>query len=428
VLLALTSLFLALLACEVALRWVFVAAVPLGGRAPLDIRVAGGEIRVRQREYETWHRYNRFAFRDAEFRTASLDEATVLVLGDSFAEGLGVSAEARFSSLLVPRLQPMWPGRRVRVVNAGQIGTAPSNYLDNLAEFGMALRPDVVVLTVYAGNDFFHGRALAGWHRTVQEHFQPPAAPSWAFGYVRRAMAFAGGDHDALVRRLHGADLWSIVFGGPIDENRYRALLAPLKVTDAELQAATEPMNPAVLGDFHAGLLNPAIFIEAVTARVAHARGQRPTKLMTARYADVRGIARGIARARDILAARDSRLIVLVVPDVFDVMPDAFTAFLRGLAITPNLRMRIARRLGRQLVTVLERRGIAVADLRAPLVDASEPTYWVMDGHLNPAGHRIVADVVAGMLGGGVSRAPIIPLARARSAGVDRDGGATPDP
>ena len=62
--------------------------------------------------------------------------------------------------------------------------------------------------------------------------------------------------------------------------------------------------------------------------------------------------------------------------------------------------MRIARRLGRELVTVLAPQGIAVADLRPDLVNAPEPTYFVMDGHLNPAGHRIVADAVVRMLGG----------------------------
>lgn len=394
-LLALASLALALGACELALRWAFTAPVPIGARSPLGLRVAGGEVRVRQREYDTWHRYNRFAFRDEELRAASGDEALVLVLGDSFAEGLGVDVAARFSSLLGERLRPLWPGRPLRVVNAGQLGTAPGDYLDNLADFGVALRPALVVIAVYAGNDFFRGAVLARWRRPIAERFAPPAAPSWPFGYLRRAAGFGAGDRTALVRRLRGEALWPLVFGGPIAYERYRTLLASAGVSDAELRDATRAMDPALLADFYAGLLNPATLIEAVGARVARARGERPTKLMTARYADVRGIVRALARARDVLAAHGARLVVLVVPDVHDVMPEAHATFLRRLAVGPSLRMQVAAPLGRKLVALLARKGIAVADPRVPLAEAPEPTYHVMDGHLNAAGHRIVADVIA---------------------------------
>jgi hypothetical protein len=396
-LLALGSLALALVLCELALRWVFVAAVPLGAQSPLGLRVAGGDVRVHQREYDTRHRYNRFAFRDDDFdfTAPAPDEVRILVLGDSFAEGLGVDADARFSSLLAERLHR---GRRVRVINAGQIGTAPVDYLDNLADFGMALHPLVVVITVYAGNDFFRGAALARWDRAVQRTLPPPS-PSWLFGYLRRAAALVAGDRTALVRRLHGADLWPLVFGGPIDAGRYRTLLDGL-ATDAEIDAATRAMDPALLADFHAGLVNPATLVEAIGARVAAARGERTSKLMTARYADVRGLARGFARAGALLHGSGAELVVLVVPDVHDVMPVAHTAFLRRLAVKPSLRMRIAARLDRKLVAVLQRKHVTVADPRARLADAPEPTYHVMDGHLNAAGHRIVADVLARALGG----------------------------
>jgi hypothetical protein len=404
-LLALGSLAVALVIFELGLRWVFVAAVPLGARSPLGLRVAGGEVRVHQREYDTRHRYNRFAFRDDDFMAPAGEEARVLVLGDSFAEGLGVDADARFSTLLADRLRPLWPAWRLRMVNAGQIGTAPADYLENLAEFGVALRPAVVVITVYVGNDFVNGAALAHWQRPIRETFPSTAAkPSWFLGYVRRAASFVAGDRAALTRRLRGADLWPLVFGGPIDAGRYRTLLEGLHVTDAEMQAATAAMDPALLADFDAGLLNPAMLVEAIAARVASARGQRPTKTMTARYADVRGVARGLMRAGDLLTAHGGRLVVLVVPDVHDVMPEAHAAFLRRLAEAPSLRMRVAGRLGRKLVAVLRQKGITVADPRARLADSAEPTYHVMDGHLNAAGHRIVADVVAGALGASLQR------------------------
>ena len=351
-------------------------------------------MRVHQREYDTRHRYNRFAFRDDDVVAPATDDARVLVLGDSFAESVDVGARFSIRSSTVSRALA---GRRVRVVNAGQIGTAPADFEN--PPTSASRHPAVVVITVYAGNDF---SAAPRWRAGVPRcRSLPPdaAAPSWLFGYVRRAGAFVAGDRTALVRRLRGVDLWPLVFGGPIDEGRYRTLLAGLGVTEAEIQAATRAMDPALLADFYAGLVNPATLVEAIGERVTAVRGRPPSKLMTARYADVRGLARGFARARDLLATRDGRLVVVVVPDVHDVMPAAHTAFLRRLAVTPSLRMRIAARLGRKLAAVLERKGITVADPRAELVGASVPTYYVMDGHLNAAGHRIVADVVARALG-----------------------------
>ena len=142
----------------------------------------------------------------------------MLVLGDSFAEGLGVDVDARFSSLLADRLRALWPARRVRVINAGQIGTAPADYLDNLAAFGVALRPAVVVITVYAGNE--------SSECAVGALAQPCTRPFRRLRPRHLGSSVLGGPGPSSPRSYGGpaaarAGLGA-VFGGPIDEGRYR--------------------------------------------------------------------------------------------------------------------------------------------------------------------------------------------------------------
>lgn len=71
----------------------------------------------------------------------------VVVLGDSFAEGSGVSDE-----------HP-WPVRLafasgLTVDNLGMSGYDPLHYLESLKDVGLALKPRIVLCLIYEGNDF----------------------------------------------------------------------------------------------------------------------------------------------------------------------------------------------------------------------------------------------------------------------------------
>ena len=71
----------------------------------------------------------------------------VVVLGDSFAEGSGVSDEQGWPVLLAGT-----SGRQV--YNLGMSGTSPAGYLDLLKEYAFPLRPKIVLCMLYEGNDF----------------------------------------------------------------------------------------------------------------------------------------------------------------------------------------------------------------------------------------------------------------------------------
>ncbi len=79
--------------------------------------------------------------------TTTLSTCDVVVLGDSFAEGTGVSDESVWPVLLGHK-------RGWTVCNLAMSGTSPLMYLDILRQYGLALKPKIVICLLYEGNDF----------------------------------------------------------------------------------------------------------------------------------------------------------------------------------------------------------------------------------------------------------------------------------
>jgi len=81
------------------------------------------------------------------FRNPSaVDEADVVILGDSFAEGSRVDDD----EVWVRRVAAL-TGRSI--YNLAVSGTSPRNYLNHLLAFGLDLKPKVVLCMIYEGND-----------------------------------------------------------------------------------------------------------------------------------------------------------------------------------------------------------------------------------------------------------------------------------
>jgi len=71
----------------------------------------------------------------------------ILVIGDSFTEGSGVSDEQVWPVLLAKKSEKA-------VYNLSISGGHPGTYLESLKQFGLALSAKVVLCTLYEGNDF----------------------------------------------------------------------------------------------------------------------------------------------------------------------------------------------------------------------------------------------------------------------------------
>jgi len=88
-------------------------------------------------------RTDRFGFRNA----VDAESCDIVALGDSFAEGSGVSDEHPWPVRLA-----VMSGRTV--CNLGMSGYDPLHYLESLMEAGLPRRPRMVLCMIYEGNDF----------------------------------------------------------------------------------------------------------------------------------------------------------------------------------------------------------------------------------------------------------------------------------
>jgi hypothetical protein len=377
---------------ELGLRAFFVAPASLAAHYPLGQGIAGAELRLEQREYEVHLRYNRHGFRDEEIPPAKgAGELRILCLGDSFVEGVGVAVEDRFCDVAERELARR-RGGPVVAINAGQMATGPIEYFHNLLDFGIALEPDLVVVAIFAGNDFMGGRRLLRSEREVSPRL--PERPAWwASSYVARGLAQLLSSQTYLVRNLRGKGVWQAAFGVPVGRSLYLEKLSFLAVTPDELDAAAARMDPALVADFMAGRLNPTYFIQAVALTVVTLRGDEPPpRPYTER--DVAGLVHLLERSRVLLAERGIELVVLVIPHVHETHRADHIAFLQALAIEPPPQLLQLPDLRRDLVAQLEATGLRVVDLTEALRTAAALPFHVMDGHFDELGHRIAADAL----------------------------------
>jgi hypothetical protein len=79
----------------------------------------------------------------------------VIVVGDSFIEALSAPIESGFTQQLEQLLQSEVRDQRVEVINLGVGGIGPAQYLRILETKGMAYHPDVVIMSVFPDNDFW---------------------------------------------------------------------------------------------------------------------------------------------------------------------------------------------------------------------------------------------------------------------------------
>ncbi|MBI3028038.1 MAG: SGNH/GDSL hydrolase family protein [Candidatus Rokubacteria bacterium] len=94
---------------------------------------------------------------------------TYVALGDSTVSGVGATdPERNYVSRLYERLRSAYPA--ARVVNLGVSGATAANVVDGQLERAVALRPDLVTLSI-GPNDVTRGRAAAEYEQDLETIF-----------------------------------------------------------------------------------------------------------------------------------------------------------------------------------------------------------------------------------------------------------------
>jgi hypothetical protein len=141
----------------------------------------------RETSKPVWVQLNKFGFRSPPV-TPEKPAGTfrIMMLGDSYLEGMQVPMEQVVSERLRACLERRLPGRRVEVINAGNMGWGQAEQSLFLNREGWRFSPDLVVAFLYLGNDL-----TDNWYRTgsrVRPSYEvrgdslvlhPPYLPAW---------------------------------------------------------------------------------------------------------------------------------------------------------------------------------------------------------------------------------------------------------
>jgi lysophospholipase L1-like esterase len=90
---------------------------------------------------------------DEEIGAKAVGEQRILILGDSLVLSVQVPFEQTFGELLEAELNARSNGLRYRVINAGVQGYGPVEELIFFKRIAASVQPDLVITTVFVGND-----------------------------------------------------------------------------------------------------------------------------------------------------------------------------------------------------------------------------------------------------------------------------------
>ena len=387
--LAAAAIAVLLFAVEAVLHVVF---VPASALSPHSLPgVMGLTFQVDQLDYQVVYQYNRDGFRGPEFpATKPAGCKRLLVLGDSFGEGFGVSLDQRFSELLLGRLNAAGT-QRWDLVNASQAVTNPDAYFDNLIRFGVAFQPDLVVIAFFLGNDFMDGRAHACPQRyTVQERL--PARRSAAAGlcsldYLRKLVRQARTQQPLLYRPHVERDFWSFLFRARIDRAFY---LRTLHTSDADFTAACASIDPVFVAESLRSRINPSFLLDAAGHRLRKSGKAAQLPETTYNAADRENTYALLAESVKVLQARNIPCVIALIPDVYTAYPEHYGPYLNSLGFdTLPARLTGLADMQQEILRRFEADGIRHVDLTAALRACGKFPYYLHDQHFNPLGHAL---------------------------------------
>ena len=401
------AILFSLFSAEVALRYLF---VPVSALSRYSLPgVMGAKFDLDQADYHVAYQYNHDGFRGPEFpKNKPAGVKRLLVLGDSFGEGFGVPIEERFSNLLLDRLNAAGP-QRWDLVNGSQAATNPDAYFDNLIRFGVAFKPDLVVIAFFLGNDFMDERfhPCPGQY-TVQEHL--PNRRSFdsglfKLGYLRKLIRQAFTRQPLLCRPHVEKDFWSFYYRAKIDKEFY---LKTLQTSEADFNAACKEIAPSFVEESLHGRINPAFLLEAASHGLR--KNGKPSNVPEYMYneADFENTYALLAESAKVLQARRIPYLILIIPDVYTAYPKEYGQFLRGLGFeTLPARLTALAEMQGRLMRRFDAAGIQYLDLTAALRACPEFPYYLRDHHFNRNGHAVAAaELYTALQGSGVVRPP----------------------
>jgi lysophospholipase L1-like esterase len=328
-----------------------------------QILAANQRARWVQEDYDVEVTTNSAGFHDIEHRVEKPTTVyRIVVLGDSFIEGLAVPIESGFTHQLKSLLQLEVKDARIEVINLAVSGVGPAQYLRMLERRGVAYQPDLVLMSIYPENDIWDsyyglsGGPSKAFYTLGSDgtlHYLPPEASNITVKmrpFLRRS-AF-------LTLLREGVSLTA-----------FERKLGQLGLFQAPGVANDQPKN---WGVYAAALPDPWPDAYRTTLRIIDA-------------------------SRDLSGRHGAEFLVITIGSVA-LVEDRWDELFSSYPAAKTMRLDFHRPftaiadLGRQ-------QGFAVIDLAGPFhqdfLTSKTSRSWPHDGHWNHNGHRFAADIVA---------------------------------
>jgi lysophospholipase L1-like esterase len=299
---------------------------------------------IKNPEYRTAIRINSLGLRGAEVGSKGPRLTRILVLGDSFVSAFNVDEQETFVAVLENGLRRSGEGP-IEVVNAGTPGYGTWHEIRTLRALFERIRPDLVVLCVYLGND-------------LQDNLTPRSA------VVR--------DGFLVGRRKSGGIL----------PDGLRSWLQRHSMSYVFFWDAWDRVRPW----FGMQAVDPLEHFKAIVSRRPDRSIQEAVRISQALMAEMASF------------ANDNRLAltVMLIPDEMQVYPQRFREQLaRAGEDFSDFDLDLPGKSWSEMALKL---GVPILDLlpifRAHAVRGAPSLYMSLDGHLSRAGNRLTGETI----------------------------------
>ncbi|MCC7424549.1 MAG: hypothetical protein IT428_30140 [Planctomycetaceae bacterium] len=365
--------------------------ISLNTRERHELRLAPNTSwRHRSDEFDYEFRTNSLGFRGPEipFDRTTAGVRRFLVVGDSFVAGHGVGEDDLFTAQWQRRLdESRGEGPRSEVINLGRTGTSTLGELRLYRAIGRRFRPDVVVLCLYLGNDLAE---------IVEEQTFKESA-EWAPAGLPRNMAYrlAPNAYLELAMRRTATEMVRQTEGRTDDQILADVLQAAKArgVDESVARQRFQSLPDDVLKSARKGLFPPHRLLQACVDTDRTARSLDPDDVF---------FERAWPRMEDALGrfaasaeTEGARFLLVVIPSSLQVSAEA-QAFDRRLGFDVNDEwLTESCRTQRSIEAWAAANAVPILDFTPTLRQATEPCYFVRDGHFNATGHAVAARAIA---------------------------------
>ncbi|MFH2000761.1 MAG: hypothetical protein ABIK28_13850, partial [Planctomycetota bacterium] len=301
-----------------------------------------------------------------------LDEATppaegdtsVLVLGDSLAFGTGVALEDTFDEQLENHAEEI-SQKNLRVYNAAVPGGSPFCAIHTLNSLAEKVRPDVVIMALYEGNDFSDtlNTEMRAKLMTPEQREEAKADRLKKQSLKKMSVGefLSGITHKPFW--LGSSVTVQVLF------NRFESLLVRMGLKDPYV-ASNHFLDECLMN-------NPPYYVPLSQERVIFT----------------------LNTLREQCKKLNAELVVLIIPALIQAESERFHDFLNNHPA--ELRQDYDRlRFHNELMDVLKKDGFLYLDMLDPLEKQAKrgKSGYHREGHWNALGHHLAADLLAPLL------------------------------